>query len=313
MQCLIVDDIHPILIQKLESVGLEVIYKPDFVLTQDSGMLATADILIIRSKFQVSREILDQAPGLYLIGRAGAGLDNIDLDEARARDIDVVHAAEGNADAVGEHTIGLILGLLSKIASADRSVRAGEWNRELYRGVELKGKTVGLVGYGNMGRAVARRLNSFGCEVIAYDKYLDNWPDHYAVRVDLDTLKSECHILSLHIPLTDETAGMVDSDYLKSFRKGVFLINTSRGGIVQVQSILECLVDGTLSGAALDVLEDEPPLKKITINRAKYEQLFGRDDVLLTPHIAGWSLESYEKISRVLAIKIIDRLSQLTK
>jgi D-3-phosphoglycerate dehydrogenase / 2-oxoglutarate reductase len=313
MQCLIVDDIHPVLIQKMESVGLKVIYRPDFALSEDYGMLSEANILIIRSKFQVTSEILEQAPVLHLIGRAGAGLDNINLEEVRARDIEVVHAAEGNADAVGEHSIGLILGLLSKIASADRSVRQGEWKRELYRGVELKGKTVGLVGYGNMGRAVARRLSSFGCEVIAYDKYLDNWPDHYAVRVDLDTLKSESHILSLHIPLTNETSGMVDSDYLKSFRNSVFLINTSRGGIVKVEAVLELLVDGTLSGAALDVLEDEPPLKNINVNQGKYEQLFGRDDVLLTPHIAGWSLESYEKISRVLAIKIIDWLSQTTK
>jgi len=313
MQCLIVDDVHPSLIQKLERVGLHVVYKPDFNLANEKALLKQIEILILRSKFQVDEDILSSMPDLTLIGRAGAGLDNIDLEAALKRDIDVVHAAEGNADAVGEHTIGLILGLMSKIASADRSVRSGIWDRERFRGIELKGKTVGLLGYGNMGRAVSSRLNSFGCEVIAYDKYLVQWPDQNAVRVDLKTLMEDSHILSLHVPLTDETQGMVGAEFLKKCRKGLFLINTSRGEIVPIGSIPDMLDDGSLSGVALDVFEEEPPVKNINFISSKYERLFGRDDVLLTPHVAGWSLESYEKISAVLAIKIIDRISQLTK
>lgn len=313
MQCLIVDDVHLSLIQNLESAGIRVIYKPDFSYSEDRSLLKGTGILVIRSRFFVDDAFMSAAPDLFMIARAGAGLDNIDLESAQRHGIEVFHASEGNADAVGEHTLGLILGLLSKIASSDRSVRTGFWEREKFRGTELKGKTVGLLGYGNMGRAVSKRLSSFGCEVISYDKYLDVWPDQNAVRVDLQTLKEDSQILSLHIPLTTETQGMIDRNFLKSCRKGLFLINTSRGKILPLQPLPDLLEDGTLSGVGLDVLEDEPPVKNIQKIPAVYERLFGRDDVLLTPHVAGWSLESYKNISIVLASKIVGRVGQLAR
>jgi len=310
MRCLIVDDVHPVLIRSLESIGHTVIYRPDFDLASESSLLQAAEILVIRSRFWVTEEVFNQAPDLKILARAGAGLDIVDLEAAEAFGVQVLHAAEGNADAVAEHTIGLILGLLSRIASGDRSVKAGNWNREGFRGLEIKGKTVGILGYGNMGRAVASRLVSFGCKLISYDKYLAEWPDNNAQRVDLETLQSESEILSLHLPLSEETKGWVDQKFLRKCRKGLFLINTSRGAIVPIQPLADLLEGGFLGGVGLDVLEDEPPLKKNALTSQKYERLFGRNDVLLTPHVAGWSLESYERISKVLFDKIVASLVQ---
>jgi D-3-phosphoglycerate dehydrogenase len=313
MKCLIVDDMHPCLIQSLESNGFVVDYHPLISRADALEILSSYQVLVVRSKFFVDASIMESAPDLMLIARAGAGLDNIDVDEAEKRNITVVHAAEGNSDAVAEHTVGMILGLLSKIAFSDRQVRLGIWDREGSRGIELKGKTVGILGYGNMGTAVAKRLVSFGCNVIAFDKYLETWPDNNAERVDIETLISQTEILSLHIPLTSETMGMVNSDFLLKFRKGLFLINTSRGGIVPVEDVLWLMEQGHISGLGLDVLENEPPAKKNQILPSKYEKLFGRNDVVLSPHVAGWSTESYEKISIVLAEKILHCFSLLKR
>lgn len=309
MHCLIVDDVHPALIDKIRENGIQVHYQPDFRLETDRSLLAECNILVIRSKFFVDAEILAQSPKLQIIGRAGAGLDAIDVQAAEKAGITVLHAAEGNADAVAEHTMGLILCLLAKIASADASVRKGEWKREHFRGMELKNRTVGLIGYGNMGRAVAARLLAFGCKVLAYDKYLDRLPDGHAVQVELEPLQQEAEIISLHIPLTQETSGMVNHDFFRKCRKGVILINTSRGSIVQISDLVQELEEGRLAGAGLDVLEHEPPPVGSQEFSSLYERLFTRGDVLLTPHVAGWSLESYEKISKVLANKILSVLS----
>lgn len=311
MKVLIVDDVHPHLIQNLESAGFEVLYKPDINRSDALQLMSEIQILVVRSKFKIDQSVLENAPELLMIARAGAGLDNVDIALAKLKNIEVFHAAEGNADAVGEHTLGMILCLLSKLASADRSVRAGNWDREKFRGTELKSKTVGLIGYGNMGRAVASRLSSFGCKIIAYDKYLEDWPDQNAERVDLQTLFSDSQILSLHIPLTSETKGWITTGFLKNFQKGLVLINTSRGEIVPLDGICRLLEVGELSGLGLDVLEDEPPLKISGSITPKYQSLFLREDVLLSPHVAGWTIESYVKISEVLAGKILQHFSGL--
>ena len=308
MQCLIVDDVHPILIERLRANGIQVDYQPGFRLESDRSRLEHCDILVIRSKFFVDAEVLAQSSKLRIIGRAGAGLDTIDVQAAENAEITVLHAAEGNADAVAEHTLGLILGLLSKIGSADASVRIGEWKREFFRGLELKHRTVGIMGYGNMGSAVAARLSTFGCRVLAYDKYLDALPDGNAIQVDLEVLQKEADIISLHIPLTLETKGWIDRHFYRKCRKGVILINTSRGPIVPVADLVQELEGGWVGGAGLDVLEHEPPSSADQEFSSLYERLFMRSDVLLTPHVAGWSLESYEKISMVLANKILSVL-----
>lgn len=304
MKCLIVDDIHEVLISGLEKIGIEVIYRPFINREEALSLISDINILVVRSKFNIDKEVIDNSPSLKAIARAGAGIDNIDEEYAKLKNIQVFHAATGNADAVAEHTMGMILGLLTKIASADKSVRKGIWDREKYRGIELKGKTVGILGYGNMGRAVAVRLKSFGCNVIAYDKYLQVWPDENAVRVEFEQLYVESQILTLHIPLTQETNGWVDSDFIKKFRKGLFLINMARGKIVCLDGLSNLLDQGQLSGLALDVLEDEPPVKKNMVISSKYSALFEREDVIFSPHIGGWTVESYEKIAIVLEEKI---------
>jgi D-3-phosphoglycerate dehydrogenase len=305
MRCLIIDDVHPVLIQILETAGIQVLYQPDIKADEIKNNLKGVDILVIRSKIRIEFPFLSHAPDLRIIARAGAGLDIVDLDYVKANGIEVLHAGEGNADAVGEHTIGLILGLLSKIAAADRSVKNFEWNREGFRGTEIKGKTVGLIGYGNMGRAVASRLKSFSCQVICYDKYLESMPDNNAVPVSLEKLMELSDIISLHIPLTVETKAWINADFIKKCKKGLFLINTSRGEILPFEGLIGLLHDGNLAGLALDVFENEPPSKKNQNTFSVFSELIRRENVILTPHVAGWSLESYEKISKVLGDKII--------
>jgi D-3-phosphoglycerate dehydrogenase len=304
MKCLIVDDIHEVLISGLKKIGIEVFYEPFINRENALLILFDIDILVVRSKFLIDKEVIDKSPSLKAIARAGAGLDNIDEEYAKIKNIQVFHAATGNSDAVAEHTMAMILCLLAKIASADKSVRNGNWDREKYRGIELKGKTVGILGYGHMGRAVAVRLKSFGCKVIAYDKYLKDWPDENAIRVDFETLCFETEILTLHIPLTEETHGWVDVEFLKKCRRGLFLINMARGKILRLEGLANLLEEGILSGLALDVLEEEPPVKINQEISSKYRSLFEREDVLFTPHVGGWTVESYEGIAVVLEEKI---------
>ena len=309
MRCLIADDLHPALPDMLRAAGLDVHYKPG--LSKDAFLeeLASAEILVIRSRFPVSQDVISAAASLRLIARAGAGLDGIDVDFALSRGIKVLHAAEGNADAVAEHVLGMMLGLLSRIPEADRAMRSSVWDREGFRGRELKGRCVGLIGYGNMGPAVAQRLNAFGCRVIAYDKYRSDWPDNFAERVDEEAIQAESDILSLHVPLTKETQGMIGKAYLKKCRPGLILLNTSRGPVLDLTGIGELLENGHLSGLALDVFPEEPLFKKNISHQEEILSLLKRPDVLSTPHVAGWSSESYEKISLVLGQKILHHFS----
>jgi len=305
MRCLIADDLHPVLPELLTAAGIQTLYLPELEKDEFVALLANTEILVIRSRFQIDGKLLEKAPQLRIIGRAGAGLDGIDVSAAENRGIIVLHAAEGNSDAVGEHVLGMILGLLARIPEADRMLRQGIWDRAGFRGRELKGRCVGIIGYGNMGPAVARRLSSFGCRVIAYDKYRTDWPDHFAERVDLDEIKKCADILSLHIPLTAETTGMIQRDFLLGCKPGLILINTSRGAVLDISGLNELLKSGFLSGLGLDVFPQEPIFTKNISGNSDTEQLLRRADVLATPHVAGWTLESYEKISRVLAEKII--------
>jgi D-3-phosphoglycerate dehydrogenase len=305
MRCLIADDLHPVLPELLTAAGIHTLYLPEVEKDEFVALLANTEILVIRSRFQVDRQLLEKAPQLRIIGRAGAGLDGIDVSAAEDRGIIVLHAAEGNADAVGEHVLGMILGLLARIPEADRKIRQGIWDREGFRGRELNGRCVGIIGYGNMGPAVARRLSSFGCRIISYDKYRTDWPDQFAERVDLDEIKRSADILSLHVPLTTETTGLIHRDFLLGCKPGLLLINTSRGPVLDVSGLEQLLDTGSLSGIGLDVFPEEPLYLKNFSGSSETEKLIQRPDVLATPHVAGWTLESYEKISRVLAEKII--------
>lgn len=299
---LIVDDLHPIFIEQTEVLGYTCNYQPLIKLDEVLTIIAHYEGLVIRSKFQVDRAFLDTAINLKFIARAGAGMDNIDEDYARQKGIQLVNAPEGNMDAVGEHAIGMLLSLMNNLNRGDAEIRAGLWQREANRGYELKGRTVGIVGYGHMGQSFARKLKGFGVEIIAYDKYKTGFSDAYAREVSMEEIVKHSDVLSLHVPLTHETKGLVNDEYLFHFRKPIFLLNTSRGKVIQTQAVLNAIKQGKILGAGLDVLEVEkfPALA----GPQWFEELQQSGKVLLSPHVAGWTFESYRKISEVMAQKI---------
>ena len=303
-KCLIVDSMHPSIFPLLEEAQWRYDYKPDITREEISTILSGYDGLIIRSKTFVDRALLGEAPTLKFIGRAGAGLDNLELEYLKSKNIKVLHAGEGNRDAVGEYTVGLLLSLLRKIPKGNEEVRSMVWDREGNRGEEIAGKTVSIIGYGNMGRAVAQRLRGFGCKVLVYDKYKRQFGDDFVTETDADTIFRETDILSLHIPLTTETRLMVNEAYFDSFRKNIVFINTARGEIVSLSALSEALRTKKVRAAGLDVLENEKldQLSEAQLQTLNY--LKAQPNVIFTPHIAGWTFESHEKINVALVNKI---------
>jgi D-3-phosphoglycerate dehydrogenase / 2-oxoglutarate reductase len=304
MRCLIIDEMHPSIGPLLHALGVEVEYAPTITRSEIKQILPQFHLLIVRSKTPIDADLLGAAPQLKLVARAGAGIDNLEMEALEKRGIAVVNASEGNRDAVGEHTLGLLLSLTNKIQKADKEIRRGVWDREGNRGMEVLGKTVGIIGYGHMGRSFARRLSGFGCRVLAYDKYLTNYSDEFAKEVSLNDLFEQTDILSLHIPLTSETKGLVDKYYLNRFHKDILFINTSRGEIVPLDHLVEALESGKVLGAGLDVLENEKLEFLLPAQRISFQKLMESPRVVVTPHVAGWSVESYERINRVLVEKI---------
>ncbi|WP_099372791.1 NAD(P)-dependent oxidoreductase [Sphingobacterium sp. 1.A.5] len=308
MNILIVDDIHEILLEKLSKAGVKFNYQPEIDKIGAEKLIPEYDGLIIRSKFQVDKDFIDLNPSLKMIGRAGAGMDNIDELYAESRGIKLIPANEGNRDAVGEHMIGMLLSLMNNLNRGDKEVRTGLWKREENRGYELKGRTVALIGYGHNGKSMAKKLSGFDVNVIAYDKYKTGFSDQYATEVSMEEVVKRADVLSFHIPLTRETKGMVDDEYLYHFRKPIFFLMGARGGIVNIPAILKKLDEGKIIGAAFDVL----PIEKFPslADQDWYQDLINRENVLLSPHVAGWTFESYYKLSDVLADKIISHLNK---
>jgi D-3-phosphoglycerate dehydrogenase / 2-oxoglutarate reductase len=302
LNILIVDDIHPIFIEQAEAMGYHCDYQPAIKADQAYEILGGYEGLVIRSKFLVDRKVLDMSKKLQFICRAGAGMDNIDERYAIEKGITLINAPEGNMDAVGEHAVGMLLSLMNNFNRADAEIRDGVWKREANRGYELKGKTVGIIGYGFMGGSFARKLSGFEVNVIAYDKYKTGFSDQYVREVSMEEMVKQADVVSFHIPLTPETNAMVDDEYLFHFRKPIFLLNTSRGKVVKVQAVLNAIKQGKILGAGLDVLEVEkfPALGE----QAWFEELKHSGKVLLTPHVAGWTFDSYRRISEVMARKL---------
>lgn len=300
---LIVDDVHEILLEKLTNNDIKFDYRPEFSKKDASQILSQYTGLIIRSKFQVDSDFIDLSSNLEFIARAGAGMDNIDEDYARTRGITLLAANEGNCDAVGEHMIGMLLNLMNNHNRANMQIATGTWDREGNRGYELKGRTVALIGYGHNGQAMAKKLSGFDVKVIAYDKYKTGFTDEYAQEVSMEEVVRQADVLSFHIPLTKETKGLVDNEYLFHFRKPIFFLMGARGGIVDIQAVLKALDTGKIVGAAFDVL----PVEKFPslAQQSWYSSLTARDNVILSPHVAGWTFESYFKLSDILAEKII--------
>ncbi|MGZ3946071.1 MAG: 2-hydroxyacid dehydrogenase [Mucilaginibacter sp.] len=299
---LIVDDIHPIFIEQAEAMGYRCDYRPTIKPDEAYAIIGDYIGLVIRSKFLVNKMMLDLAKSLRFICRAGAGMDNIDESYANEKGITLINAPEGNMDAVGEHTVGMLLSLMNNFNRADAEIRAGIWKREANRGYELKGKTIGIVGYGFMGKSFAKKLSGFEVNVIAYDKYKTGFSDQHAREVSMEEIVKHSDVLSLHVPLTSETSGLVNDEYLFHFKKPIFLLNTSRGKVVKTQAVLNAIKAGKILGAGLDVLEVEkfPALG----DQPWFDELRRSGKVLLTPHVAGWTFDSYRKISEVMAEKL---------
>jgi D-3-phosphoglycerate dehydrogenase / 2-oxoglutarate reductase len=307
---LIVDDLHENIFPLLKDLDFEVSYQPDIKRDKILEIINDYEGLIIRSKTKVDKDFLSHCDKLEFIGRAGAGLDLIDLEEVRRKNIKVFAANEGNADAVAEHTMGMILMLFNKLNFADAEVRQRIWHREENRGIELKGMTVGIIGYGNMGIALAQRLIGFGVRVLAYDKVEKKDYEYglYSEKATLNDFFEEADLVSIHVPLTDETRMMVNDEFLSKFKKNIFIVNTSRGEVASTESILKGLQSGKIRGACLDVLENEK-LSTLTPEQEDiYTKLFQMKNVILTPHIAGWTVESYWKINEVLVEKIREQI-----
>ncbi|MDX5346346.1 MAG: NAD(P)-binding domain-containing protein [Hymenobacteraceae bacterium] len=304
ISCLIIDPMHSSIIPLLEEIGIQVSYQPEIKPDQVKSALPGFQGLIMRSKINITPQILSEAKDLKFIARAGAGVDNIDQEVLDLHKITLLNAPEGNRDAVGEHTVGLLLSLLHKIAKADKEVRNRIWNREENRGEELNGKTVAIFGYGNMGRAFARRLSGFGCTVIAYDRSDKQTPDEFAQLVSIPEIFEKSDIVSLHIPYTPENYHFANEAFLRSFKKPIRLINTARGEVLDYEALVKLLKSGKVIGAALDVMENEKLHTLTEPQLQTFEYLMQSPVTVLTPHVAGWTQESYLKINQVLVSKI---------
>lgn len=303
------DAVHPILAKRLESAGMTCLHHHQA--TKDSilqGAFSTCFGVVLRARVQLDVQALDAMPQLRFIARSGAGLENIDLKAAEERGVRVFNSPEGNADAVGEHAIGQMLMLLHRLRQADLSVRLGKWDREAHRGVELAGKKVGIVGFGHMGSSFAHKLSGFNCQTMAYDKYRSGFQGMHGVQeVGMEQLFEVADIISLHVPLTSETTGLVNAEWLSKFDRPILLINTSRGPVVRTVDLLDALDSETVVGAALDVLEFEGRnLEGLTDRPADFQRLIQHPRVVLSPHVAGWTVESYFKLSEFLATKILE-------
>lgn len=302
-----IDSNNPLLLNQLQEAGFT--NHEDFKSSKEEIESKIGDYngIIIRSRFKIDKTFLDKAKNLQFIARVGAGLESIDCDYAIAKNINLIAAPEGNRNAVGEHSLAMLLSLFNKINQADREIRSGHWNREKNRGHELDGKIVGIIGYGNMGKSFAKKLRGFDVQVLCYD-ILENVGDVNAKQVSLQELQEKSDVLSLHIPWTPETDKLVNSQFINNFAKPFWLINTSRGKNVVTADLVEALKSGKILGAGLDVLEYEKLSFETLFEEDKvpdaFQYLLESDKVILSPHIAGWTFESHEKLAQTIVDKI---------
>jgi D-3-phosphoglycerate dehydrogenase len=307
---LVSDYAHPNLIDGLEKMGYSVEYNRDFIPSQLESILPDLSGIVINSKMVMTKARIEMAGKLEFIARLGSGLDIIDLDAAEDKNIKVINTPEGNCDAVAEHVIGMLLCLSNNLIQADKEVREKEWSREKNRGFEIGGKTIGLIGMGNTGRAMARKLSSWGLEIIYNDPYVFELPEEYSYlkAVGLDELIEQADIISLHVQLNEETHHMVNEDFLSKAKKTSILLNSSRGAVVETEALINALEKGLISGACLDVFENEKPHSFTPHEDRLYNKLYEMNNVILSPHIAGWTKESLLKISKVMLDKLDEGL-----
>lgn len=307
MRILHLDINHPLIIEQFNALGF--INDEDYTSSKAEveAKIHEYDGIIIRSRFTLDAEFLDKATNLKFIGRLGAGLENIDVDYAKSKGIFLASAPEGNRNAVGEHTLGMLLSLFNKLNKANREVRNGIWDREGNRGLELEGRTVGIIGYGNMGKAFAKKLSGFDVEVICYDIAV-GVGDGNARQVDIVELFQRTDVLSLHVPQSPSTLNMIDAEFINKFQKPFWLLNTARGKCVVTADLVAALKSGKILGAGLDVLEYEKKSFENMFSDSQmppaFQYLVNTENVLLTPHVAGWTVESKIKLAQTIVDKI---------
>ncbi len=305
-----IDTAHPSLKDGLEKLGFRCDSFGNYGREQFKSIIKNYQGIIIRSKLKLDADFLQHGVKLKFIARVGAGMENIDLVTAERMGISCIHAPEGNRDAVAEQALAMLLMLFNNLKRADAEVRSGKWIREANRGLELGGKTVGIIGYGNTGSAFARKLSGFGVKVLAYDKYKNGYADAYVSEAKMKTIQEESDIISLHIPLSEETTYLVDAAFIEQFHKAIYLINTSRGKVVRTIDLVSALKSKKIKGACLDVLEYEglsfEALQADTMP-LEFQELVQMEEVILSPHIAGWTQESNIKMAQV----IVDKVAQL--
>ena len=313
MKIIFLDSVHPILEERMKAQGYACILAADLPKDECLKLIQDADGIVIRSRFTMNSEFLQFAPNLKFIARSGAGMENIDTVYCEKRKIILFNAPEGNRNAVGEHALGMLLSLMNKLHTADREVRTGKWDREGNRGIELDGKTVGIIGFGNNGSSFAKKLRGFEVKLMAYDKYKSDFGDHFVMECTLEAILQNADVISFHVPQNEETMYMANQSFFDAVQKSIFLLNLSRGKIVQTSALVAAMKSGKVLGAGLDVLEYEKSSFESFFEQeipADFSYLLQSDQVILTPHVGGWTNESYFKLSDVLADKIIGHFSE---
>ena len=301
---LITDDLHPLLQEALEQEGFVVDYRPEISAKEVLEIIPDYEGLVINSKVYVGKEMFDRAVKLKFVCRAGSGLEVIDMNYAKQKNVIAFNSPEGNSNAVAEHALGMLLNIMNNISRAHEQVKSKQWIREQNRGNELRGKTIGLIAYGNTAQALAKLVIGFDVNILAYDKYEHGFTNNFVSESSLETIFEKADVLSVHLPLTEETKYMIDYTFLSSFKKPIWLINTSRGKVLKTEDLLRAISERKVIAAALDVLENEQ-LNLLNTEETKIvEQLILDKRILLTPHIAGWTHESKQRIAEVLLQKI---------
>jgi D-3-phosphoglycerate dehydrogenase len=308
MKVLFVDKVHDVLDEMLTENGMNCTHLEDNSISKIESELSEADGIVVRSRFPLDKTFLQKANKLKFIARSGAGMENIDLDFCKENSIQVFNAPEGNRDAVGEHALAMLLMLFNKLAQGNAQVRNGQWDREGNRGIELGGKTVGIIGYGNNGQALAKKLSGFDVNILTYDKYRNDYSDAYAKESSLEDIFEKSEIVSFHIPQNKETMFMGDASFFEKFKKDIYVINLARGKIIRTSDLVKGLKSGKIKGACLDVLEYEKASFEDMFDGelpSDFQYLLDSDQVILSPHVGGWTEESYYKLSKVLGDKIL--------